>query len=313
MDQPMTTNPLEPTLSPEPDESPVSLPEPMDIRSTLEAAHRATQEVFQKEIHRAGGPTLWITRNCALAFESVASNLTEAQRAEVVGSETQAFWVGLESRMRECASCPPEGAACVSSVHCFSPGVLVKLVVKGSQASSSLKRCDRYVDFAMARRLEKAGVDATLSMMKLSSLGQLNEEFSRRLEAFLDAGAGTLVPRKQQVLIEGPQARAHGVVLFRNVMRVYPNASYRSVHVPSLIRECKRCMTVKDPSPLDELLDVDVLVLDGLDAPSRDNTYFMPEITWVYERRRDQGLSTILTASVPMSKVILGAELVKVS
>ena len=164
----------------------------------------------------------------------------------------------------------------------------------------------------MARRLEQAGVDATLSTMKLSMLGQNIGAFSDLLVTFLDAGNGCLAPRIQQVLLEGESARPCGVVLFRGAMKNYPNASYRSVHVPSLIRECKRCMTVKEESPLGDLLAVDVLVLDGIDAESLKNKYFMPEIKWVYERRRDQGLSTIITASTSAKEVFQGASVVRV-
>ncbi len=302
----------QPIPDPEPETDPIPPPQPMDIRSTLEAARQATREVFQEEIHRAGGPGLWITKNCPSSCAALGSSLTDANMESVVESETQAFWVGIESRMRECASCPPEGAACVLSTHCFSPGVLVNIRVKAGAAQSSLKRCDRYQDFSMARRLEKVGVDRTLSMTKSSTLGEVAREFSEALTTFLTAGNGEVAPRKQQVLIEGSRAREHGVALFRSVLKNYPNASYRSVHVPSLIRECKRCMTIKEPSPLGELLEFDVLVLDGIDEGSLKNKYFMPEIQWVYERRRDQGLSTILTASISAKEVFQGANVVRV-
>ena len=287
------------------------VPQPMDIRSTLEKIHQSTTELFQEEIQKAGGAKPWLCRLPSVSG-ALASLSTEAEMDAVVRSETQAFWVGIETRMRECAACPPEGAACFGSSHCFSPGVLVKLRVKDGAASSSLKTCERYQDFTMARRLESAGVDATLSGLKLSTLGVSTEEFDLQTASFLRAGIGHAAPRGMQLLIEGPRAREYGVVLFRSTIKNYRNAIARSVHVPSLIRAGRSAMTAKESSPIDELISCDVLVLDGVDTPSLKNKYFMQEILWMYGRRRDQGLATIITSYVPAKEAFKGATVVRV-
>lgn len=237
---------------------------------------------------------------------------TEAEMESVVRSETPAFWVGIEARMSECATCPPEGAACVRSSHCFSPGVLVQLRVKDGAASSSLKTCERYQDFMMARRLEGAGVDATLSILKLSMLGGSTKEYNASATGFLASGVGHIAPRGMQLLLEGPRSREYGVVLFRNTIKNYRNAFSRSVHVPSLIRAGRSAITAREQSPIDELASCDVLVLDGVNAPSLKNKYFMQEILWMYGRRRDQGLATIITSCVSAKEAFQGATVVKV-
>jgi len=290
------------------------LPQPVDIRSQLQTVRQAARESFQEALHRAGGPSLWINQACPGAKSLLADlKLTEADVSAVVESETQAFWVGLESRTRECASCPPEGAACLSSVHCFSPGVLVKLRVNALEASASLKPCERYQEYAMARRLERAGVDAAVSTVRLSMLGAPSESFRETLAVFLQSGASEIAPRKQQLLLEGKLSRQYAVVLFRNTMKHYPNASYRSVHVPSLFRQWRAAYAAKEPSPMDDLPLLDLLVLDGVDRACLKNEFFGPELLWIYERRRDQGLSTIITTEfTPVKEAFQGARVLKV-
>ncbi len=299
-DQPDESTDLEGTET-EPD---LPIPKPMDIRSQLEAIRKVTREAFQSELHKAGGPKLWISQACPVVAKSwlTDSKLTDSEISAVVGSETQAFWVGLESRTRECASCPPEGATCLSSEHCFSPGVLVRLRVKELEADVSFKPCERYQDHVMARRLERAGVDAALSMVRLSMLGEASELFKEILGAFLRSGTGQIAPKKQQLLFEGALARQYAVVLLRNAMKHYQSASYRSVHVPSLFRQWRASYAAKEPSPLDDLPTLDLLVLNGVDKPCLKNEFFGPELIWIYERRRDQGLSTILTTNAPAVK-----------
>jgi hypothetical protein len=184
--------------------------------------------------------------------------------------------------------------------------------VTALEASVSLKPCERYQEYAMARRLERAGVDTLLSTVRLSMLGAEGEQFKETLGEFLRSGTGERAPRKQQLLLEGKLARQYAVVLFRNAIRHYPTATYRSVHVPSLFRQWRAAYAAKEPSPLDDLPTLDLLVLDSIDRASLKNEFFGPELIWIYERRRDQGLSTILTTESPAAKeAFSGARVLK--
>lgn len=229
----------------------------------------------------------------------------------LVTGETRSFWVGLESRLAECERCPPEGAACEPRVDRLDPGVQVRLRVDGGQASSSLKRCPRYLDWKLSRRLESMGVDPRLSRMKLSDLGQVKAEVLECFALFVSGGSGR-APKGIEVLIEGAEASSYAAVLLRNALKYFPSASYRSVHVPSLIRQAKNAMTTKQESPFQELIGVDVLSIDAVDAESLRNKYFFPELKWVYERRHALGLTTIITSAIRVGEAFPGASVLRV-
>jgi DNA replication protein DnaC len=189
--------------------------------------------------------------------------------------------------------------------------VTLTVVANGSRAETTLTDCPRYLDFRVARRLENSGVDAVICRVKLSDLGASPEALECFAE-FVHAGVNRRAPRKVQLLIEGQKASHYAVALFRNLMKHHQNASYKSVHLPTLIRMEKNAMTTKENSVIIGLLEFDVLIIDGVDAASLQNKYFFPEVKWLYERRRDQGLATIITSTTKVGEAFPGASVLRV-
>lgn len=291
--------------------SPVRLP---DLTQTLQGIHQSLTTIFHQEVATAGGAEAWLTSQCPLARASLATAMTDQATVEsVVLSNTQAFWVGHEARLEECARCPRDGAACAESIDRVKPGVLVKLAVVENAATELWRYCERYQDYRMAERLESVGVDRRLTRVKIQRLSQEPlPHVIKAFDVFIGSGEGKRAPNKQ-ILIEGPQAREYAASLLRSAMRNFQNASYRSVHVPSLEREAKNAITNKEEFPLLELTRVDVLVLDSVEPDSlKKDSWFRKELIWVYERRRDQGLATILTATSPVKEAFVGVSVLRI-
>lgn len=229
-------------------------------------------------------------------------------------SETQAFWTGHEVRLGECARCPKDGAACVDTSDRLPEGLMTRLMVSGDQVTEQVKNCDRYADFRIARRLESVGVDKRLCRVKLHALrAEPIPEVILAFDDFIGSGEGKRSPGDRQILIEGERARGYAVALLRSAMRNFPNASYRSVNISTLVRVAMNAMTVKEESPFLELVDIDMLVLDAVEQDSiKPNSYSRKELTWLYERRRDQGLATIITSTVPAKEAFPGVSVLRV-
>lgn len=314
-------------MSDEPDSEPVSLeespqdldlplPKPVDILSQLEAIRQATREAFQVDLNQAGGAVTWLSSRCPLSHTSLGTVMTDPGKMEsVVVGETQAFWTGHEARLVECARCPKDGAACAETSERVRPGRVVKLLaIVESRVVESQLGCERYQEFRLARRLELVGVDKRLSRLKLQGLSaEPPPNVILAFDDFIASGEGKLAPSERQLLIEGEKARGYGVALLRSTVRNFPNASYRSVHVPTLIRSAMNAMTTKEESPLPELVDYDVLVLDAVDQESlKKDSWSRKEIGWIFERRRDQGRATIVTSIHAAKEAFPGVRVLKV-
>lgn len=237
-----------------------------------------------------------------------------ADAEALVSYETRAFWVGAEARLGDCARCPEDGAACSETGDRVPPGYLVRLTVVGGAPREERKVCERYQGFSLARKLESAGVAGSMTRLTLTSLNRLAPPPNVVLafDGFLQAGDDRAAPRRQNLLIEGKLAREYGVVLLRSVLLAHPNSGSRSVHVPTLMREQKNAMTVKEDSPMEALKDASVLVLDDVRTEILKNGWFLGELTWLYERRRDQGLSTIITSTGAVKEAFQDVRVLKV-
>ncbi len=295
---------VQPTdLSPGSPESPLAASPLRDLPSTLRLRWESVEGTFLRELEAEGG-RMWLSSRCptvAQALESVSSVTTESL-PELLRSETKAFWLGVEARLSECARCPKEGAVCAETPSpTFGVGAVVRLRIQGEVAQAELKPCDRFGEFRMARRMMGLGVDARLARVSRSRLKK-PPHIVEALDAFLDKGTRRDPPRGVQLCIEGEFAREYGAALLRSVAERYSNHPLKSVHVPTLLRDVKNAMTVKEESPLKQLLEVSVLVLDAVDpALLVDSSlkWFKTELVWLYERRRDQGLASIVTSSAP--------------
>ncbi len=146
----------------------------------------------------------------------------------------------------------------------------------------------------MAARLERAGVDRARARLTLSALGEVSPKVYETFVSFLSASENARAPHRQALVIQGERASDYAVALLRNALEIFRSASYCSVHVPTLTRDARRAMTKKEPSPFDGLLSPDVLVLDGFDAESMRENFFKKELLWVFGRRLDLGLATIV-------------------
>ncbi len=293
-----------------------SLASPPGLTEKLQAIRESLTASFRAEVEQAGGVDTWLLSRCPRSRSSLGFDTTEdPERLEnMVLSETQAFWTGHEARLGECARCPKDGAACVETGDRLPEGLQTRFVVIGDGVTEQVRNCDRYRDFRIARRLENAGVDKRLSRVKLQDLSREPEpNVIRAFDDFIGSGEGKRAPSERQLLIEGPLARHYAVALLRSTTRNFQNASYRSVNVSLLIRQAMNAMTVKEESPILELVEIDVLLLDGVEQNSiQPNSYSRQELTWLYERRRDQGLATIITTTVPAKEAFPGVSVLRV-
>ena len=219
----------------------------------------------------------------------------------IISSEIEAFWRSYDLRLRQCAKCKPNTAACVNTVSVFSEGILATIRVKGSKIAFSRRDCERFAEFRLSRRLNEAGVGVLLKDTRRSTLGTVSPEADEEFDRFLDHGVDTSspqVPKQYHLLIEGEKSRAYAVAFLRSSMLNFPNASYRFVHVPTLMRDCRSAMTAKEPNPLRELAEIHVLVLDSVNTEAKKD-WFKRELLWLYEHRVDKGLATIITTPKP--------------
>lgn len=264
------------------------------LEGQLRGLHRAQSEAFLLELSRAGGVAPWFRSRCPRLSAVCSETGTDRAIETLVPNETRSFWVGLETRLDECADCKPGMARCRETSDRLPPGVLVKLRVKGSVPVERLSPCPRYQEYRLSQRLEHIGVSPRLSgaTMPTAAPPAVRAEF----ELFLESGTGELAPRAQ-LLIHGKTARGYGVALLRACLLAYPKARYHSVQTPLLVREAKNALTTKQEYPLIELVDFDVLVIDGIDDSLIGSKHWLGEMQWLIATRRDQRRATILTSS----------------
>lgn len=321
----MTTDdqiPEAPADSPDP---PLDVNPLRDLPTTIAYLWESVDKTFRRELEVEGGQ-MWLSSRCPMVAGVIGSesSVTAESLPELLRSETRAFWLGVEQRLSECARCPKDGAACAEGgggASAFSPGSVVRLRLPGGggdgsggseRAKAELRACERFGEYRMARRMVSMGVDQRLARVSRGKLKK-PEHIVKALDEFLGKGTKREAPKGVQVCIVGQFASEYGAALLRSVAERYPNQNLKSVHVPSLVREAKNAMTVKDESPLKELLEVDVLVMDSVDGEVLGDRWFRKELVWLYERRRDQGLASVVTSSVVgVGEVFLGAGVLRV-
>jgi len=285
-----------------------------DLPRNLQLRWESVEGPFLRELEAEGG-RMWLSSRCptvARVLES-DSSVTAESLPELLRGETKAFWLGVEARLSECARCPKEGAVCAETPSpTFGAGDVVRLRVQGEVAQAELKPCDRFGEFRMARRMVGLGVDQRLSRVSRAKLKK-PPHIVEALDGFLSKGTFRSPPKGVQLCIEGEFAREYGAALLRSVAERYSNHPLKSVHAPTLLRDVKNAMTVKEESPLKALLEVSVLVIDSVDGEVLGDKWFRKELVWLYERRRDQGLASIVTSSVArVGEAFPGAVVLKV-
>lgn len=289
---------------------PLQQPDPVALVTDLYQTNVITP--FREAIQKAGGPITWLRSRCPNVVAAANGIWTEAELVGSLLSHPEAFWVGHQDRLRDCARCVDGEAACSESLEMVPKGQRVRLELIDGKARELFQTCVRYADFRLAIRLQDSGVDRLLSTQKLSALGELPPEVEKIFVEFLETGAKKKrSPKEYSLLIESRKCRPIGVALLRNSIKNFPHASYKSVHAPSLEREFKNALTTKEKSPLEELLTFDVLLIDEVNGDLLKSK-FRKELTWLYERRRDQGLATIITSTVPAKEAFPGVSVLRV-
>lgn len=289
---------------------PLQQPDPVALVEDL--YQRNVVGHFQEVIRTAGGPITWLRSRCPNVVAAANGIWTEEELISSLLSQPEAFWVGHQERLRDCARCVEGEAACWQSLEMVPKGQKVRLELVDGKAGELFQNCTRYADFKIAIRLQESGVDRLLSTQKLSSLGELPPEVEKTFVEFLETGARKKrSPKEYSLLIESRKCRPIGVALLRNSIKNFPHAAYKSVHAPSLEREFKNALTTKEKSPLEELLTFDVLLIDEVNGDLLKSK-FRKELTWLYERRRDQGLATIITTTVPAKEAFPGVSVLRV-
>lgn len=306
------------------DESPPDPEQPLNpsplpsVEDTLRAIYQANRTAFEKEIDQAGGALMWF-RSVPRILEIVQSHtqrsLNDSAYRYLLLLETKAFWTGIETRLGECARCPPEGGACDGPARDrLNEGIFVRLEVLPSGPREHPEECERYQEFRMSRRLEKHGVVRALSRTKLLGIASDHkEEVLLAFNACLESGVGKPAPVNTTLLIEGAQARAYGVALLRSILHTHGSCEFESAVVDALIREWRDAYTVKNANPIRALAEVQVLVLDGIDSNFLHSEKLgLKELQWLYRTRRDQGLCTIITSLCPAEKAFPGITVLRV-
>lgn len=296
-----------PTQSPDPMSQAAGAPSPTSsllpsLAETLRGQMLEGQEVFQQALLKAGGAATWLRSRCprsfALVTDMTSGGATEDALARIVSSETEAFWRGIEVRLAECERCTPEGGACEKIAYRHDPGKVVHLHMATEQVSVTETQCNIYDHFKISLRLEHCGVPRRLSRSQLNLIESTpRPHVVRAFDAFVDAGKGKDAPMGFSLLMEGPRAREYGAALLRSAVRNFQNAEIRSVDAGSLLRASKEAMTTKQSSPVTALVEVDVLLIDAVTADLLKSDYSSKELRWLYGRRHDRELSTLLTCT----------------
>lgn len=282
-------------------------PEPSTAGSDLEQTLRSMQGLFQKQMEREleQAPSLqtWLSSRLPSANALCGNSISET----VLLSESLGVWLGFEEREQQCARCRIEDVQCLSSqAHV---GKKIALRVVGEQAVFTKTDCERYREWRLAKRLESIGLGPRFARVKLSDLGasppaSVLIAFGDFVDDGSDQTGSRRAPASMQLLITGNQSREYGATLIRSTVVAFPSCNMAWVHVPTLFREAKDAMTRKEGNPLQDLVQVPVLALDEVDTVVLHNEWFRGELRWVYGRRRDQGMPTVVTAPSLAAKQI---------
>jgi hypothetical protein len=266
------------------------------LLSTLQSLHQEQMEGFRKELLRIG-PRRW--KNSRLTSVASLNSLADDLLAETLLTETKSFWLSSNARIRECADCPRGGARCAGGDSGVPEGEQVEVYLDAeSRAFRRVTACDKYREYRVTRRLESLGVDRSLATVRFDQYRQRT-----RVEVVHALADFSASPESQQILLTGDRAREYGVFFFMSFDRARPNASSRSVHVPTLIRELKDAMTERRRATPTELLDLDLLLLDGLDYPDlKASGHFTKELSYLISRRVENLAPTLITTTKPIPK-----------
>ena len=288
------------------------------LEAGFRALQEANQQAFRKAIEQAGGAQKWLI-SCAPRSRSAVAALNESlllgEESELLAfllQDTESFWTGLNTRLRECARCPEDGAACDGSLDRLTPGLQVRLRIADGVPSEQYKNCSRYRAFRVRRRLESYGLDPRLSTVTLKTLAPVREETETAFNLFMDAGEGKPAPRGSELLIEGRLAREYGAALFRNTLAHFGSASYQSVHAPTLVSVAKDAMATKQDSPITPLHEKDVLLIDAFDSALMKERWGLAALQRLVTRRHDLMLATIITSLCPAKEAFPGVSVLRV-
>lgn len=300
--------------------NPTELPD--QLAGLLTRLREAGQESFRRAIADKGGARRWCASMIPIVAKRVIENsseqiaLTEEFLLEMLLSETESFWVGVNVRLEECARCPLDGAACDETRNRIPAGRTVLLVLPRTgedRPAEGWSLCERYKDFRVSRKLQSYGVDKRLSRMKLQLIErEPRKEILDAFHVFLDSGSNPRAPSQVELIIEGKLAREYGAALFRNTLLQFTGAEARSVHAPTLVTEAKDAVAMKQESPLKALLEPQVLLIDGIDNALLRERWGLTAIQRLLDRRRDQQQATIVTATCPVKEVFPSASVLRV-
>jgi hypothetical protein len=290
----------------------------LGMEATFRALRDANQVAFRKAMEEAGGAAKWLI-SCAPRARSAIASLSEeillGPETELLAfllQDTESFWTGLNTRLRECAQCPEDGAACDDTRDRVPAGLQVRLRITDNVPREQYKDCARYKAFRARRRLQSYGLDARLSSVTLKTLAPVRKEIDDAFNVFMDTGEGKSAPRGSELLIEGKLAREYGAALFRNTLAHFGSASYQSVHAPTLVSEAKDAAATKKDSPITDLHKVDVLLIDGVDSALMKERWGLSKLQGLVTRRHDLMLCTIITSLCPAKEAFPGVSVLRV-
>jgi hypothetical protein len=87
---------------------------------------------------------------------------------EILCSDTEAYWLGVEERIGQCEKCPTHGGACAGSRSAIPDG---KTVARAEVPSGiNLERCARWTEYKRRVKLSKAGVPDQLLGVSLATM-----------------------------------------------------------------------------------------------------------------------------------------------
>jgi hypothetical protein len=294
-------------------ESPIS-----GMEATWRALLAANQASFKRSIEEAGGPLLWFKKKVPRS-RSAVTNTDNKIPAPIdleafLLSQTESYWTGMEIRLGECERCSPDGAACAESRDRIPPGELVRPAIIDGELREQWKECPRYKEFRLRSRLQGLGLDARLSAVLLGTLEPSGprKEIEEAFDLFLARGAGKTFPRASELLIEGKLAREYGAVLFSNTLIKYGSAYYQAVHAPTLVSIAKDAAATKKDSPITELHEVEVLLIDGFDSALMKERWGLSKLQGLVTRRHDLMLCTIITSLCPAKEAFPGVSVLRV-
>lgn len=259
------------------------------LHAALLELRQAQQDELQQSIAAEGSlRAILLQRYPRLASQTTDSSFSEDGTLEL----TTGYLALVEARLAQCAECPPEGGACRSDEATLKRG---RLPVVADGHLRVTERCPRWVNYAVARRLEGSGVDRRLAFEVASTERQPDQPLRGVLGRFAFSVLGQ---HDGWVVLEGPPGVGKTMWAARTMAAIFRKDWRRVVRfytLGPLQRDLFTYFKKRDGYPLDPVIHAPALVLDGCNLASAPEPIRVEVIEALRERWGSQRPTLITT------------------